>query len=190
FYIAVGLGLAALIPVFILTIIIISKYKVSDNSLPKKTKTKFEVRPEASWVWAGFISLIILVLSVIMLKSTHAIDPYKQLSTEVKPLAVRVVALPWKWLFIYPEERIATINELVVPEDRPLHFELTADAPMSSFWIPKLGGMIYTMEGMVTQLNLIANETGTYEGINTEINGKGYADMNFTTRAVTDNEYN
>ena len=102
---------------------------------------------------------------------------------------VRVIALPWKWLFIYPQEGIATVNELVIPVDTPVKFDLIADAPMSSFWIPKLGGMIYTMEGMVTNINLMATEAGEFEGMNTEINGEGYSNMRFITRAVTNEVY-
>ena len=189
FLLAAGLGLTALIPVFIMTALIVYRYRAGAQKSPKQVNHNWEIKPLASWMWATFIVAIIAILAVFMFKSTFFIDPYKPIASAEDSLTVRVVALPWKWLFIYPEEDIATVNELVIPANKPVSFELTAEAPMSSFWIPKLGGMIYTMEGMVTKLHLIASSPGEFEGMNTEINGAGYSDMRFKTRAVSAEEY-
>lgn len=189
FWLSVSLGLLALIPVFIMTTIIVYRYRSHDDNSTDSQGSKWQVKPLASWMWTSFVVLIIATLAVFMYKSTFAIDPYKPIAVAEDSLAVRVVALPWKWLFIYPEENIATINELVIPVDTEIAFELTADAPMSSFWIPKLGGMIYAMEGMVTKLHLQATSTGEFEGMNTEINGKGYSGMRFKTMVVTSQDY-
>lgn len=189
FYLAVALGLVALIPVFVMTYMIIHRYHEGNAKSERRFNRKWEIKPEASWIWGVFVTLVITVLAVVMIKSTHAIDPYKPLPVESEPMTVRVVALSWKWLFFYPEERIATVNELAIPVGTPVEFELIADAPMSSFWIPKLGGMIYAMEGMVTRINLMATEPGEFQGVNTEINGKGYSGMKFKTKALPEVEY-
>jgi cytochrome o ubiquinol oxidase subunit 2 len=100
-----------------------------------------------------------------------------------------VVALQWKWLFIYPEEKIASLNFLQIPKDIPIHFEITADAPMNSFWIPHLAGQIYAMPKMKTELNLIANDVGDFRGSSANISGEGFADMHFITRASSEEDY-
>ena len=189
FLLAAGLGLTALIPVFIMTILIVHRYRSGAQKSSKQVNHNWEMKPLASWMWSTFVVVIITVLAVFMYKSTFTIDPYKPIANAEDSLTVRVVALPWKWLFIYPEENIATVNELVIPVNKPISFELTADAPMSSFWIPKLGSMIYTMEGMVTKLHLAASTPGEFEGMNTEINGEGYSHMRFKTKSVSAEEY-
>lgn len=180
------LSLFGLIPTFILTAWIILRYSENRSTAGKKP----QVSSAASLAWFALLATVIGVFIVVMLKSTFLIDPYKPLASDQPPLTVQVVAMQWKWLFIYPEYGIATVNELVIPQDRPIAFEITADAPMSSFWIPDLGGMIYAMEGMVTKLNLVANNTGEFTGRTAEINGKGYADMKFTTKAITPADFN
>jgi cytochrome o ubiquinol oxidase subunit 2 len=100
-----------------------------------------------------------------------------------------VVALEWKWLFIYPDLGVAAVNELPVPVNTPVHFTITADAPMSAFWVPALGTQIYAMNGMSSQLNLIADHTGTFTGYNTNINGEGYAKMKFKVYAKSDKDF-
>ncbi len=190
FWLAIGLGLTALIPIFIMTFAIVYRYRAKDSNPHQHPRRAGEVKPLASWIWATFVVVIITVLAVFMIKSTFAIDPYKPVSDINSSLNVRVVALPWKWLFIYPDQNIASVNELVIPVNTPISFELTADAPMSSFWIPKLGSMIYTMEGMVTKLHLQASSPGEFEGMNTEINGQGYSGMRFKTKAVSTANFN
>ena len=151
----------------------------------KSSKAKYD--PEHSHGAFGEVllwiipSIVIAVMTVITWYATHELDPYKPLESDVKPLTIQVVALDWKWLFIYPEQGIAAVNFVQFPERTPIHFELAADnSPMNSFWIPELSGQIYSMTGMVTQLHVMAHEKGIYAGRAAEINGEGYADMTFT----------
>src|SRR5262249_43331219 len=102
---------------------------------------------------------------------------------------IQAVALQWKWLFIYPEQSIATINFIQFPEKTPLHFEITADAPMNSFWIPQLGGQIYAMPAMRSRLNLIASETGSFRGCSANISGTGFAGMTFIAVSSSDGDF-
>ena len=142
----------------------------------------------ASLLWI-FPAAIIFGLAILNWNSTHALDPTKQIASDKKPITIEVVALQWKWLFIYPEQNIATINFIEFPENTPLSFKLTADAPMSSFWIPQLGSQIYAMAGMQTQLNLIANEPGEFKGMDTEINGDGFSGMKFIAKSTSQSDF-
>ncbi|MFV0341167.1 MAG: cytochrome ubiquinol oxidase subunit II, partial [Parachlamydiaceae bacterium] len=149
-----ALMLIVMIPVFVFTFIFSWHYR-ADN--PKATYDPDLVDHKlAEVVWWGVPFLLVVIISIVTFYKTHELDPYKPLQSDVKPLTVQVVALQWKWLFIYPEERIAAINTLVIPEKRPIRFLITSDAPMNSFWIPDLGGQIYAMPGMQTELNIVA----------------------------------
>ncbi len=132
----------------------------------------------------GIPTLFMIVLATFMWSVTHKYVPQQAIASDEKPLTIQVIALRWKWLFIYPEQNIATVNFVQVPTDTPLRFELTADeAPMSSFWIPHFGGQLYAMTGHVNPLNLLAEDAGDYTGSSAEINGAGFAGMKFTARA-------
>lgn len=134
-------------------------------------------------LWA-LPTVFMLILASIMWPATHELDPRKPIAAGAKPLTIQVVAMRWKWLFIYPEQNIATVNFVQVPVGTPVQFELTADeTPMSSFWIPHLGGQLYAMTGHLNRLNLIADTPGDYPGRSAEINGRGFAGMQFTARA-------
>jgi cytochrome o ubiquinol oxidase subunit 2 len=131
-----------------------------------------------------------VVLAVIMWGATHRLEPQKSIAADAQPITIQVVSMRWKWLFIYPEQKIATVNFVQIPVHTPVHFQLTADdAPMSSFWIPNLGGQLYTMTGMVNNLNLMADEQGDYPGSSAEINGAGFAAMKFTARASSRDDF-
>lgn len=131
-----------------------------------------------------------VVLASIMWPATHRLEPKKTVAAEAKPLTIQVVAMRWKWLFIYPEQNIATVNYVQIPVNTPVQFELTADeAPMSSFWIPNLGGMLYAMTGHNNRLNLMAHNTGEYPGSTAEINGPGFSGMRFTAQAATQQDF-
>lgn len=138
-------------------------------------------------VWWTIPCIIILILGTATWKTTHSLDPYKPLDSPIKPVEIEVISLDWKWLFIYPEEKIATLNYLKVPVGTPINFKITAASPMNSFIIPQLGGQIYAMTGMTTQLHLIADEVGRYRGLATNYTGIGFAGMTFNTE-VTSNE--
>jgi cytochrome o ubiquinol oxidase subunit 2 len=136
-------------------------------------------------------SITALLLAIMLWPATHKLEPQKQISAGTKPLTVQVVAMRWKWLFIYPEQGIAAVNYVQVPVGTPVEFELSADeTPMSSFWIPHLGGQLYAMTGHVNRLNLLAERTGDFPGSSAEINGPGFAGMKFTARASSIEDFN
>ncbi len=178
---AILLSLTVVLPVFALTIFIGFKYREGNNSADFSPDWKHNKFIEFSW-WA-IPSLVIMALAVLTVNKTHELDPFKPIESANKTLTIQVVALQWKWLFIYPEQDIATVNFVQFPVDTPVNFELTADAPMNSFWIPKLGGQMYAMPGMGTKLNLLANSTGEFSGSTAEISGKGFAGMRFTAKS-------
>jgi len=176
------LMLLVVIPVIVMTLYFAWKYREGrDNEIyaPKWAhSTKIE-----TIVWLVPVA-IVLVLGVITWRSTQALDPYKPLVHEEKHLTVEVVSLNWKWLFIYPEQGVASVNELVIPTDVPVRFKITSESTMNSFFIPQLGSQIYSMAGMETKLHLIANEPGTYEGYSANYSGAGFTGMKFKTVAT------
>ncbi len=186
--IAAGLGLIVIIPVFIMTALIAWRYR--EGNTRAKYSPDLDGNKFAEITWWAIPSVIIFTLSIIAWNSAHALDPYKPLASNVKPLNVQVVALNWKWLFIYPEQNIASINYLQIPINRPVNFKITADAPMNSFWIPQLSGQIYAMPGMSTQLHLEASQSGTFNGFAANISGKGFAGMTFKTKATPKKDFN
>lgn len=179
-FIAMGSMLSLAIPVVLVTFFITWKYRAGNKKAKYTPNWTGNIYLKALW-WA-ILCAFVAFFFVIVWNSAHQLDPYKPLDSQVKPLTIEVVALQWKWLFIYPDQHIATVNFLEVPAHTPLNFKLTADAPMTSFWIPALGGQIYAMSSMETKLHLMANKEGDYQGKTTEINGDGYAGMEFTTR--------
>ena len=139
-------------------------------------------------VWAIPLLTIILLGGVAWVGS-HELDPAKPLPGEGKPLEVQVVSLDWKWLFIYPDQQIASVNALVIPAGQPVHFSLTSASVMNAFFVPRLGSMIYTMNGMTSQLNLVADEPGTYPGMSSHYSGDGFAQMHFDVRALPPDQF-
>lgn len=182
------LMLIIVIPVFVLLAWTSWKYRASNK------KALYDPDWDNSYVveaiWWGFPCLIVAILSYYTWVSSHELDPFKPLESEVKPLTIQVVALEWKWLFLYPEQKIATVNYIHIPEKTPIQFEITANAPMNSFWIPQLGGQIYAMNGMKTELHLMADEVGEYRGSSANLSGTGFAWMNFLVHATTHDEFN
>jgi cytochrome o ubiquinol oxidase subunit 2 len=120
---------------------------------------------------------------------THRLDPYKPIESAQPPLQIEAVAQDWKWLFIYPEENLAVVNELVIPSNRPISFRITSDTVMNAFYIPGLAGQIFAMAGMQTRLNLLADREDTYVGRNTQYSGSGFADQQFVVKVVPAGEY-
>jgi len=146
------------------------------------------------WAYSGRVELVvwsipilvILFLAGVIWVGSHDLDPYKPLPVQKnqKPIEVQVVSLDWKWLFIYPEQGVASVNQLVIPTGQPVHFSLTSASVMNAFFVHRLGSMIYTMNGMVTQVNLQADRPGIYYGQSAQYSGDGFSDMNFQTHAV------
>jgi cytochrome o ubiquinol oxidase subunit 2 len=182
------LMLIVVIPVFVMTAAIAWRYREGNKNA--KYTPDWDHHFGAEFTWWAIPSVIIAILAVITWQSSHQLDPFKPLAGSTKPLNVQVVALQWKWLFIYPDQHIATVNYLQLPEATPINFEITADAPMNSFWIPQLGGQIYAMAGMSTQMHLIADQTGTFEGVSANLSGRGFAGMKFQAKATTMADFN
>ncbi|PTQ13598.1 ubiquinol oxidase subunit II [Sphingomonas oleivorans] len=178
------LMLIVVIPVIALTIFFAWRYRASN--------TAADYAPD--WSHSNLIevviwtvpALIVAALAVIAWNTSHSLDPYRPIESEAKPVEVQVVALDWKWLFIYPEYHVATVNELAVPVGRPVNFKITSATVMNSFFIPRLGSQVYAMAGMQTKLHLVADRPGTYEGISANYSGEGFSDMKFSTVALDD----
>lgn len=139
-------------------------------------------------VWAIPL-LVIMLLGGVAWIGSHDLDPAKPLASDAPPLEIQGVSLDWKWLFIYPSQRIASVNQLVIPAGVPIHFSLTSASVMNAFFVPQLGSMIYTMNGMTTQLNLGADAPGTFRGLSSHYSGDGFSDMHFDVRAMPAEEF-
>lgn len=188
FLTALFLMLLIVVPVIFLTLFIARKYRASN------TKAKYAPNWGHStileMIWWSIPCIIIVILAAYTLVSTRALDPYKPLDSKAKPVIIEVVALNWRWLFIYPEQHIATINYVQFPINTPVTFLITSDAPMNSFQIPQLAGQIYAMPGMQTKLHLISNTVGDYAGFSANLSGEGFADMKFVAHVSSQADFN
>jgi cytochrome o ubiquinol oxidase subunit II len=182
------LMLLVIIPVYILTFVFSWKYRAQNNPGAVYDPDLVDNRL-AEYIWWGLPCILTFIIGVLTWNATYRLDPLKPLVSDKKPLTIQVVALQWKWLFIYPNEKIATVNFVQFPQKVPIHFEITADAPMNSFWIPHLGGQIYAMPKMKTELNLIADEMGDFRGSSANLSGEGFSGMNFIARATSEEDY-
>ncbi|MBT0670859.1 ubiquinol oxidase subunit II [Novosphingobium profundi] len=188
------LMLLIIVPVIALTLFFAWKFRASNTEADYDPDWDHSTQLELV-IWAAPL-LIIICLGALTWVSTHLLDPYRTISridaqtpisSQAKPLEVDVVALDWKWLFIYPEQGIATVNELVVPANRPLHFKITASSVMNSFYVPAMAGQIYAMPGMETRLNAVMNKTGDdFVGFSANYSGAGFSGMRFKMRSVDD----
>ncbi|RDJ27728.1 ubiquinol oxidase subunit II [Bosea caraganae] len=194
--ISTALMLLIIVPVMALTILFAWRYRNSNR----------QARYEPDWdhstglelvIWAAPL-LIIICLGALTWMGTHLLDPYRPLDRlaagrsvpeAAKPLEVEVVALDWKWLFIYPEQGIATVNELAAPVDRPIHFRITASSVMNSFYIPALAGQIYAMPAMQTRLHAVINAPGRYQGFSANYSGAGFSGMRFAFLGLSDGDF-
>jgi cytochrome o ubiquinol oxidase subunit II len=184
---ATAIMLAVVIPVILLTLAFAWWFRSGNRRATYRADWEYSGRIELI-VWA-IPALVILFLGGIAWIASHDLDPPKPLESATPPLEVEVVSLDWRWLFIYPRERIATVNYLVVPTGVPVHFRLTSTSVMNSFFIPELGSQIYTMPGMTTQLNLQADTSGAYPGLSAQFSGPGFSDMQFTLRAESGDKF-
>src|SRR6266576_2833853 len=179
---ALGIMLAIVIPTILATLGVAAWFRASNSRARYLPTFNYSGRLEVL-VWAIPAMTVLLVGGVAWVGS-HDLDPRKPIVSTVKPLKVEVVSLDWKWLFIYPEQGIATVNQLTIPIGTPLNFELTSSGVMNSFFVPQLGSQIYTMAGMVTRLQLQADHPGSYRGLSAQFSGDGFADMRFNVEAV------
>jgi cytochrome o ubiquinol oxidase subunit 2 len=180
--IALGLMLLVVIPVMVLTVVFAWRYRETNTKATYAPKWAHSTSIEVV-VWS-IPCVIVAFLAILIWETTHSLDPYRPLQSDVKPVNVEVVALDWKWLFIYPDYGVATVNHLPIPVGTPINFRLTSSSMMNSFFIPQLGSQIYAMAGMQTQLHLVADEAGTYAGRSSAFSGQGFSDMHFDTVAM------
>lgn len=180
------LMLLIVVPVMALTILFAWRYRQSNKAATYAPEWDHSTQLELV-IWAAPL-LIIIALGAVTWISTHTLDPYRPLRridalqsvpADEKPLIVEVVALDWKWLFIYPEQGIAVVNDVAAPVDRPVHFKITASTVMNSFFIPALAGQIYAMPSMQTELHAVINEPGDFDGFSANYSGAGFSDMHF-----------
>ncbi|MGZ2412607.1 cytochrome o ubiquinol oxidase subunit II [Sphingomonas sp. F9_3S_D5_B_2] len=179
--------LAIIVPVMVLTLAFAWWFR--------RGNTKATYRPD--WEYSGAVELVIWsvpALTVVLLGGiawigSHDLEPSKPLESKVPPMNVQVVSLDWKWLFIYPDQGIATVNQLVVPAGTPVNFQLTSATVWNTFFVPQMGSMIYTMPNMTTRLNLQADRQGVYEGRSAHFSGDGFPGMEFNVRAVAPQQF-
>jgi cytochrome o ubiquinol oxidase subunit 2 len=179
---SLGIMLAIVIPTILATLGAAFWFRASNTRARYLPDFEYSGRLEML-VWSIPIMTVLLVGGVAWVGS-HDLDPPKPIASAVKPVRVQVISLAWKWLFIYPEQGIAAVNQLTIPVGTPVSFELTSSSVMNSFWVPQLGGQIYTMAGMTTRLHLQADHPGTYRGASANYSGEGFADMRFNVEAV------
>ena len=191
------LMLLIVVPVIALTLWFAWHFRASNKQADYRPDWDHSTQLELI-IWAAPL-LIIIALGALTWISTHTMDPYRPLkrvdaerrvAADVKPLEVEVVALDWKWLFIYPEQGIALVNEMAAPVDRPIHFKLTASTVMNAFYVPELAGMVYTMPGMQTQLHAVINKPGNFEGFSSNYSGAGFSHMRFRFLGLSDADFN
>ncbi|WP_051322234.1 cytochrome aa3 quinol oxidase subunit II [Alicyclobacillus contaminans] len=174
------------IPVLILLAVIVYRYRDKPgNNAPYSPQWVDSKKLEI--VWWGIPIIIIAILGAFTAKTTFSLT--KPPENNVKPITIQVVSLNWKWLFEYPDQKIATVNYVNIPTGVPVQFELTSDAPMNSFWIPQLGGQEYTMPGMAMRLWLQADKPGTYSGYGANFSGEGFAHMNFKVNSMSEADF-
>jgi len=174
--------LVVVIPVIIATLAVAWWYRASNPRAVRSLDVAYEGRIE--FVTWSIPALIVILLAGVIWIGSHQLDPKAPIASDVKPLRVDVVALDWKWLFIYPDQSIATVNQLVLPVGTPVQFRVTSATVMNSFFIPQLGSQIYAMGGMTTHLNLLADKPGAFPGFSAMFSGDGFSDMQFIAKAV------
>ena len=184
---SLAIMLVVVVPVIITTLAFAWWYRASNPRAVRSLDVAYEGRIE--FVTWSIPALIVILLGGVTWIGSHQLDPKAPIAADAKPLRVDVVALDWKWLFIYPDEGIAAVNQLVVPAGTPVQFRLTSATVMNSFFVPQLGSQIYTMAGMETHLNLLADKPGEYPGISANYSGDGFADMRFTVNTVLPGDF-
>src|SRR3954468_5236841 len=184
---ALGIMLAIVIPVILATLGVAFWFRASNGRAHYRPTFAYSGRLEFL-VWSIPAMTVLLVGGVAWVGS-HDLSPRKPIASTVKPLRVQIASLDWKWLFIYPDQGIASVNQLTIPVGTPVSLELTSSGVMNSFFVPQLGSQIYTMAGMITRLHLQADHPGIYRGFSAQFSGDGFSDMRFDADAVTDEKF-
>lgn len=178
--------MVVIVPIIIMAFLFAWRYRASRNA-----------RHEPDWAYSAKVdavvwlipALIVIAVAVLVWRSTHKLDPYREIASRVAPLDIQVVAQDWKWLFIYPEQGVAVVNQMAIPAGRPISLRITSDTVMNSFYVPALAGQIYAMAGMQTRLNLLADAPGRFVGRNTQYSGGGFSDQFFEVVALSATDF-
>ncbi|MGB6309956.1 MAG: ubiquinol oxidase subunit II [Steroidobacteraceae bacterium] len=184
---ALAIMLAIVVPTIVAILAFAWWFRDSNPHARRRPTFTYSGRVELI-VWS-IPALVVFFLGGIAWIGSQLLDPARPLSSPVKPLEIQVVSLDWKWLFIYPEQGIASINDVVAPAGVPLHFQITSASVFNVFFVPRLGSEIYSMYGMTTRLNLQADRPGIYPGLSAHFSGDGFSDMAFELRAVTAEQF-
>jgi cytochrome o ubiquinol oxidase subunit 2 len=179
---ATAIMLVVVIPVIVLTLAFAWWYRASNKRATYSPDWSYSGHIELV-VWS-IPAMVVILLAGVAWNGAHVLDPPHKIEADVTPIRIEVVSLDWKWLFIYPDQRVATVNQLVVPSGTPIEFALTSATVMNAFFVPQLGSQIYTMPGMTTRLNLMADLPGDYPGLSSQFSGDGFSDMHFALHAV------
>lgn len=178
------------VPVIVMTLLFAWRYRRSNRDATYTPDWSHSTKIEAV-VW--FIPMVIIVfLAVLTWYTSHSLDPHKSIApteNQQEPMEIQAVSLDWKWLFIYPEQGIATVNELAFPEDTPVRFRVTSGSVMNAFFIPRLGSQIYAMAGMDNDVHLVADDPGVYPGRSTNYSGAGFSEMTFDAHVGSRQEF-
>jgi cytochrome o ubiquinol oxidase subunit II len=179
---ATAIMLVVALPVIVLTLAFAWWYRASNKRAVHLPDWSYSGQVELV-VWS-IPAMVVILLSGVAWTGSHLLDPAVKIKSDAAPIRIEVVSLDWKWLFIYPDQRVATVNELVVPAGAPIEFMLTSATVMNAFFVPQLGSQIYTMPGMTTRLNLLAEHPGDYPGLSSHFSGDGFSDMHFVVHAL------
>ena len=179
--------LCVVVPVIVMTIAFAWWFRATNKKAKRLPDWEFSGRIELV-VWS-IPAMIVLFLGGVAWVGSHQLDPHHPLESRQKPLQVEVVAMDWKWLFIYPDQGVASVNQLMIPVGVPVEFNITSSDVMNTFFVPRLGGMIYAMAGMVTHLNLQSDQAGSYPGLSGDFSGDGFSEMRFTATALPGDQF-
>jgi cytochrome o ubiquinol oxidase subunit 2 len=180
---ALGIMLLIAVPTILATLWFAWWFRASNRAALYRPSWAYSDKLEVI-VWA-IPALVVLFLGGVAWIGSHQLDPARPITSAVRPLEIQVVSLDWRWLFIYPDQHIATINRLVIPVGTPVHFRITSSSVMNVFFVPRIGSEIYAMNGMATQLNLLARDVGRFPGLSAQFSGDGFSDMEFNTDVVS-----
>lgn len=184
---AFAVMLIVVVPVIVMAFAFAWRYRASNRAARYEPTWAYSAKVDAV-VWL-VPALIVIAVGILVWRSTHKLDPYREIASNVPPLDVQVVAQDWKWLFIYPEQGVAVVNQLAIPAGRPISLRITSDTVMNSFYVPALAGQIYAMAGMQTRLQLLADAPGKFVGRNTQYSGGGFSDQFFEVVALSQADF-
>ncbi|CAN5921578.1 ubiquinol oxidase subunit II [soil metagenome] len=175
--------MVVVVPVILMAFFFAWRYRASNREARYEPTWAYSVKIDA-FVWL-VPALIVIAVGILVWRSTHKLDPYREIASDLPPLDIQVVGQDWKWLFIYPEQGVASVNQMAIPVGRPISLRITSDTVMNSFYVPALAGQIYAMAGMQTRLQLLADAPGKFVGRNTQYSGSGFSDQFFEVVATS-----